>query len=252
MKGMAVIAALILLTQLIAISSPSWLGAEEQSQQKIMPPKPKEDVIKPEKPGDPIVVIETNFGKIYVELFKKEAPISVENFLKYVNEGFYDDTIFHRVVKGFVIQAGGMTKDLVQKKQHEPIKNEATNGLTNKRGTLSMARTSAINSATSHFFINLVDNTRLDHTGEDPASYGYAVFGKVIKGMDVVDAIADVKVTNKGNYQNVPIDPVVIKKAYLLKEEKTPDKAATSLKKEEKQIGEESKQEQKGKETEEK
>lgn len=252
MKGMVVIGALVLLTQLIVVCSPSGLGAQEQSEQKMMPPKPKGDEIKPEKPGDPIVVLETNFGRIYVELFKKEAPISVENFLKYVNEGFYDDTIFHRVVKGFVIQAGGMTKDLVQKKQHEPIRNEATNGLSNKRGTLSMARTSAINSATSHFFINLVDNTRLDHTGEDPATYGYAVFGKVIKGMDVVDAIADVKVTNKGSYQNVPVDPVVIKKAYVLKQEKMPDQATTSLKKEEKQIGEESKEEDKTKQTQDK
>ncbi len=221
---------------------------KEEGSKQMMPAKTEEALIKPEKPGDPIVVLETNYGKIFVELFKKEAPISVENFLRYVNEGFYDDTIFHRVVKGFVIQAGGMTKDLVQKKQYDPIKNEATNGLSNKRGTLSMARTTAINSATSHFFINLVDNTRLDHKGEDPSSYGYAVFGKVIKGMDVVDAIAEVKVTNKGSYQNVPVDPVVIKKAYILKQEKTSDSKTSELKKEEKQIGEESQEKEKSQE----
>ncbi|MGQ9602886.1 MAG: peptidylprolyl isomerase [bacterium] len=220
------------------------LAQEEASQQqttqkKTSSEKPEELQIRPEKSGNPIVVLETNYGNIAVELFKKEAPKSVDNFLRYVNEGFYDDTIFHRVVKGFVIQAGGMTKDLVQKKQHDPIENEATNGLKNKRGTLSMARTSAINSATSHFFINLVDNPRLDHTGIDPSSYGYAVFGKVIKGMDVVDAIAEVKVTNKGNYQNVPVNPVVIKKAYVLKQKKASDEKTGQLKKEEKQIGEE-------------
>jgi len=139
------------------------------------------------------------------------------------------------------LQAGGMTEDLKQKKQHEPIKNEATNGLSNKRGTISMARTSAINSATSHFFINLVDNTRLDHRGNDPSTYGYAVFGKVAKGMDVVDKIAQVKVEDKGRFRNVPVKPVFIKKAYLVEKtsEAKESKEQKELKKEAKKLGEE-------------
>jgi len=213
--------ALIMSFTLTSAAQEAWgKGNTEDSKTSA---KTEKKAVEPETSPNPMVVLQTNYGDITLELFKKEAPISVENFLRYVREGFYDNTIFHRVVKGFVLQAGGMTKDLKQKKQHEPIKNEATNGLSNKRGTISMARTSAINSATSHFFINLVDNTRLDHRGEDPASYGYAVFGKVAKGMDVVDKIANVKVTTKGRYQNVPVEPVVIKKAYVVGD-KTEDK----------------------------
>jgi cyclophilin family peptidyl-prolyl cis-trans isomerase len=176
---------------------------------------------------NPMVVLHTNHGAITVELFQKEAPISVENFLTYVTDGFYDDTIFHRVVKGFVLQAGGIAEidgKLKQKQQRDPIKNEATNGLSNNRGTLSMARTSAINSGTSHFFINLVDNTRLDHRGIELANYGYAVFGRVADGMDVVDKIADVNVTDKGQFKNVPAKPVVIKKAQIVVAEKEAEK----------------------------
>jgi cyclophilin family peptidyl-prolyl cis-trans isomerase len=174
---------------------------------------------KEKKAANPMVILETNYGKMTLELFQKEAPLSVENFLTYIRDGFYDDTIFHRVVKGFVLQAGGMAEidgKMKQKEQRDPVKNEATNGLSNKRGTLSMARTSAINSGTSHFFINLVDNTRLDHKGMAPAQYGYAVFGKVAEGMDVVDKIALVEVATKGQFQNVPAKPVVIKKAYVV------------------------------------
>lgn len=172
---------------------------------------------------NPMVVLKTNYGDITVELFQKEAPISVDNFLTYVKDGFYDATIFHRVMNGFVLQAGGMAEvdgTLKQKEQRDPIKNEATNGLSNKKGTLSMARTSAINSGTSHFFINLVDNTRLDHRGIEPANYGYAVFGRVADGMDVVGKIAKVAVTDKGQFKNVPVKPVVIEKAMVVGAEK--------------------------------
>jgi len=168
-----------------------------------------------------MVMIETNMGNIKVELYKDKAPISVDNFLSYVKEGYYDSTIVHRVSsyqngQKFVIQAGGIDIDMHQKPQKPGIKNEATNGLSNLRGTLSMARTSEINSGSSHFFINLSDNKGLDHKGNEPATYGYAVFGKVVEGMDVVDKIAQVKVGTKGGYSDVPIQPVVITKMKLV------------------------------------
>lgn len=158
-----------------------------------------------------MIEFKTSKGSFTVQLFDKQAPVSVENFLRYVDEGFFDGTIFHRVIAGFMIQGGGLTADMKDKPNHEPIKNEATNGLKNKRGTLAMARTSDINSATSQFFINLVDNDFLDHAG--PANYGYAVFGKVTSGMDVVDKIAKVPTTNRAGHQNVPAADVVITKA---------------------------------------
>ena len=149
----------------------------------------------------------TSKGTFTVQLFDKQAPISVENFLKYADEGFFDGTIFHRVIPGFMIQGGGLTADMKNKAGHAPIKNEATNGLKNKRGTLSMARTNDINSATSQFFISVVDNDFLDHK---PGNYGYAVFGRVDSGMDVVDAIAAVKTGTRGMYQDVPVETVTI------------------------------------------
>ena len=145
-----------------------------------------------------------------MQLFDKQAPVSVENFLRYVDEGFFDGTVFHRVIAGFMIQGGGLTADMKDKKGHDPIKNEATNGLKNKRGTLAMARTNDINSATSQFFINLVDNDFLDNKA---GNYGYAVFGRVDSGMEVVDAIAAVKTGNKGRYQDVPTETVTIESA---------------------------------------
>jgi peptidyl-prolyl cis-trans isomerase A (cyclophilin A)/peptidyl-prolyl cis-trans isomerase B (cyclophilin B) len=150
----------------------------------------------------------TSKGTFTVQLFDKQAPISVENFYRYADEGFFDGTIFHRVIPGFMVQGGGLTEDLKNKKGHDPIKNEATNGLKNKRGTLSMARTNDINSATSQFFISVVDNDFLDHKGQ--SNYGYAVFGRIESGMDVVDAIAAVKTGNRGGYQDVPTEPVII------------------------------------------
>ncbi|WP_129647597.1 peptidylprolyl isomerase [Peristeroidobacter agariperforans] len=150
----------------------------------------------------------TTKGTFTVQLFDKQAPITVENFYRYADEGFFDGTIFHRVIPNFMVQGGGLTADLKNKKGHDPIKNEATNGLKNKRGTLSMARTNDINSATSQFFINVVDNDFLDHKGA--SNYGYAVFGRVDSGMEVVDAIVAVKTGSRSGYQDVPVETVTI------------------------------------------
>lgn len=160
---------------------------------------------------NPVVVMETSLGDITIELFQDRAPISVENFLAYANDGFYEGTVFHRVIQQFMIQGGGMIADLSQKTTRAPIKNEATNGVSNARGTIAMARTNVVDSATSQFFINTVDNARsLDNTGTDARSYGYAVFGNVTDGMDVVDKIAAVATQAQGPHQNVPREPVII------------------------------------------
>ena len=160
---------------------------------------------------NPVVVMKTNMGEVTIELFQDKAPISVANFLAYANDGYYSGTVFHRVIQQFMIQGGGMTADLSPKQTRDPIKNEATNGVTNARGTLSMARTNVVDSATSQFFINTVNNARsLDNSGTDARSYGYAVFGKVIEGMDVVDEIAAVNTRSQGPHQNLPVEPVVI------------------------------------------
>jgi len=149
----------------------------------------------------------TTHGDFTVELFGKEAPLSVENFLRYVDDGHFDGTIFHRIVPGFVIQGGGLTADFRPKKTRAPIANEATNGLKNERGTLSMARTNEVNSATSQFFVNLSDNAFLDHCA---AQHGYAVFGRVTEGLDVVDAIAAVRTGTRSQYQDAPLEDVSI------------------------------------------
>ena len=164
---------------------------------------------KVEKGGNPVVLIKTSKGDIKVELDKEKAPISVENFLSYVNDGYYNGSIFHRVIKNFMIQGGGFTADMKQKPTKDPIKNEAKNGLSNAKGTLAMARTSVVDSATSQFFINLIDNKFLDHGTRD---YGYAVFGKVIEGMDVVDKIAIVPT----GYQDVPTETITIESITLV------------------------------------
>ncbi|MCQ2392500.1 MAG: peptidyl-prolyl cis-trans isomerase [Kiritimatiellae bacterium] len=158
------------------------------------------------------VTIETSMGTITAELDDVKAPITVKNFISYVTSGHYNGTIFHRVIDGFMIQGGGFTKDMVQKDTQAPIKNEAANGLKNARGTLAMARTMVVDSATSQFFINLVDNDFLNYRGPDPRMFGYAVFGKVTAGMDVVDKIAKVKTGFAGPHQDVPVEPVVITK----------------------------------------
>jgi peptidyl-prolyl cis-trans isomerase A (cyclophilin A) len=160
-----------------------------------------------------MIRFETSHGPFTVELFAKEAPVSVENFLRYVDDGFFDGTIFHRIVPGFVLQGGGLTADFANKKTRAPISNEAKNGLKNARGTLSMARTSDVNSATSQFFVNLVDNAFLDHGTRD---YGYAVFGRVTDGMDVIDKIARVKTGRRSGYTDAPLEDVIILSAKRL------------------------------------
>ena len=157
-------------------------------------------------------VIETTKGTITLELNSEKSPATVANFVQYAKSGFYDGTIFHRVIDGFMIQGGGFTKNMNQKETLAPIRNEAMNGLKNKRGTIAMARTMVVDSATSQFFINLVDNDFLDFTSPTPQGFGYAVFGRVTDGMEVVDAIGKVKTGFKGPHQNVPEEPVVMKK----------------------------------------
>jgi peptidyl-prolyl cis-trans isomerase B (cyclophilin B) len=163
------------------------------------------------------VIFTTSLGKIIVQLNTEKAPVSSANFLTYVNEGFYNGTIFHRVIKGFMAQGGGFDASFNQKKTHDPIKNEANNGLSNKRGTLAMARTNDPNSATAQFFINYKDNSFLDHSSPSPSGWGYAVFGEVVEGMDVVDKMAEQPTGNKGGHQDVPKTDIVIEKAEVLK-----------------------------------
>lgn len=164
----------------------------------------------------PRVKMETSMGVIELELAPHRAPRTVENFLQYVNDGFYDGTIFHRVIKGFMIQGGGMTEDMVEKRTREPIPNEADNGLKNRRGSIAMARTGDPHSATAQFFINTVDNRSLDFQSETMQGWGYCVFGRVVRGMEVVSAIEDVETGRKGGYQDVPRQTVVIKKATVI------------------------------------
>jgi len=161
--------------------------------------------------GPKKIKLETNMGDIVIELNEEAAPVTVKNFLRYVEEDFFDGTIFHRVIPDFMIQGGGFTADMERKETHEPIVNEAGNGSKNKRSTIAMARTNNPNSATSQFFINLKDNDFLNYA--EQRNPGYAVFGKVVKGMDAVDAIAAVKTSRKGQYSDVRVEPVVIKSA---------------------------------------
>ena len=169
--------------------------------------------------GNPMVVISTSQGDIKVELNAEKAPITVKNFVDYAKAGYYDGTIFHRVIPGFMVQGGGLTADMQDKRQGQrpPIKNEGDNGLKNETGTLAMARTSVPDSATSQFFINVKDNTFLNKENAQD-KVGYAVFGKVVEGMDVVRKIEQVKTTNKGPHQNVPVDAVVIKSVKVVSE----------------------------------
>jgi cyclophilin family peptidyl-prolyl cis-trans isomerase len=164
------------------------------------------------------VQLKTSLGDITIELDAEHAPISTANFLRYVKEGFFDGTIFHRVIPGFMIQGGGMTPDMTQKSTHEQIRNEANNGLKNLRGTLAMARTQVVDSASSQFFINLADNAFLDHQQETAAGFGYAVFGKVVNGMETVDAIAKVATGRKGYHENVPVEPVIIETSGVIEQ----------------------------------
>jgi len=181
---------LIFLVSVAMVVSPSESGAGEEN---------------------PTVLMETSLGSITIELDQAKAPITVKNFLSYVDEKFYDGTIFHRVIGNFMIQGGGFTADMQQKRVKAPIKNEAGNGLKNMTGTLAMARTNVVDSATAQFFINVVDNDFLDHQNTTPQGFGYAVFGKVIEGMDVVDKIKAVKTGSKMGFSDVPAEAVVIK-----------------------------------------
>ncbi len=175
-----------------------------------------DDSSSPRKPvGDPVVVIETSLGDITVELCRTESPISVANFLKYVQEFFYDGLIFHRVISNFMIQTGALDENMQLKPPtHNPISNEANNGLSNVAGTVSMARYADPHSATCQFFINVRDNAVLDYRDDTAAGWGYCVFGRVIEGMDVVDVIRSVETTSRDGYNDVPVNPVIIKRLY--------------------------------------
>ena len=162
------------------------------------------------------VKLTTSLGEIIIQLNPEKAPISSANFLTYVNEGFYNNTIFHRVIPGFMAQGGGFDTDFNQKAVHDPIKNEANNGLPNKRGSIAMARTNVPDSATAQFFINYKDNASLNHTSPTPSGWGYAVFGEVIEGMDVVDAMAKQPTGNRGGHQDVPKTDIIVEKAEVI------------------------------------
>ncbi len=169
------------------------------------------------KRGKPVVLLETSLGNIKIALDPVKAPISTSNFLAYVKEGHYDGLVFHRVIRDFMVQGGGFTKDMKERRpKRPPIKNEAGNGLKNERGTVAMARTGVVDSATAQFFINVVNNDFLNHVDDTPRGYGYAVFGKVIEGMDVVDKIRAVPTGRVSMFQDVPKEPVTIVKATVL------------------------------------
>ena len=165
---------------------------------------------------NPLIQMTTSMGEIILELDREKAPLSVENFIAYARAGHYDGTVFHRVIKGFMIQGGGLTPDLQEKPTRAPIKNEARNKLKNKTGTIAMARTGEIDSATAQFFINTEDNKSLDNTGWNEMDYGYAVFGRVVDGMDVVYRIEQLPTTAVGEHQNVPVEPVVIQSVEVI------------------------------------
>ncbi len=169
------------------------------------------------KPALPVVLIKTSMGDIKVELYPDRAPLTVKNFLMYVDAKQYNGTIFHRVIPGFMIQGGGFDEYLTKKETGKPVKNEADNGLSNKRGTIAMARTSAVDSATNQFFINLKNNAFLDYRNKSSSAYGYCVFGKVIAGMEVLDKISKVKTTRKKHYSDVPQKTIIIKEIVRVK-----------------------------------
>ncbi len=192
-------------------------AAAEQPAVAELPQKETAEQVQKKEALLKMVKLETSLGDIVIELDAQNAPVTVANFLRYVEEGFYDGTIFHRVIPNFMIQAGGHTPDMARKPVHEPIINEGSNGLKNNRGTIAMARTNDPSSASSQFFINLKNNEPLNYSG--PANPGYAVFGKIVEGMDVVDKIAAVKTMRRGMHENVPVMPVVIKSVRVYSKE---------------------------------
>ncbi len=163
-----------------------------------------------------MIKLHTNYGEITLELDSEKAPITVQNFIDYVNNGHYDNTVFHRVIDGFMVQGGGFEPGLVQKQARAPIRNEAANGLKNDKYTVAMARTSDVDSATAQFFINVADNDFLNHSSPTPQGFGYCVFGKVVEGMDVVDKIKKVRTGDRGGHQNVPLENVLLEKAEVI------------------------------------
>jgi cyclophilin family peptidyl-prolyl cis-trans isomerase len=195
----------------IALVIAALLVPASQAPKPQAPAQPQPQAPLTPAPGNPVAVISTTMGDVTVELFKDRAPVSVANFLQYVADGFYSGTIFHRVERGFVVQGGGYTPELVRKSTRPPVQNEATNGLRNTRGTLAMARTLELRSATSEFYFNVANNAVLDHRGYTPREFGYAVFGRVLSGMDVVDRMAGVEVRRAGDHDTVPVEPIVIK-----------------------------------------
>ena len=200
-----------LITTALALAAGVILAAETAAPGAAgINPQPEEKKAPMSETANPVVLMSTSMGDITIELFADKAPLSVANFLAYVDDKFYDGTIFHRIIPNFMNQGGGFTADMRQKPTKAPIKNEADNGLTNDRYTLAMARTSVIDSATSQFFINTTDNGFLNFKNKSQQGYGYAVFGKVTAGMDVVDKMAQVPTGNRGGHQNVPTTPVVI------------------------------------------
>jgi len=206
-----------LTTLLLALLLTPMLGACSD-QDQTSAPAPSTGTVNPK------VLMQTSMGEIVIELYPQQAPKSVANFLQYVDEGFYNGTIFHRVIDGFMIQGGGFTQDFEKKDTRPPIMNEADNGLRNKIGTLAMARTPEPHSATSQFFINVANNTSLDFREKTPRAWGYAVFGRVVKGMEVVKAIKGVPTTSRGMYRDVPATTIVIQKVSRLSETPTPTK----------------------------
>ena len=200
------------LKAIILISLASLLGACREQPKPATTDQTKEGTttIMAKTPIDPMVTIETSMGTIKVKLWADKAPLTVANFLSYVDKGYYDGLIFHRVIDGFMIQSGGFGADMRQKATDKPIKNEAATGTPNDRGTLAMARTSVVDSATSQFFINLADNDFLNHKSSNPSQFGYCAFGEVVEGLDVVDAISKVKTHSVGGHDDVPIDAIKI------------------------------------------
>jgi cyclophilin family peptidyl-prolyl cis-trans isomerase len=220
-RGLVATAVVLVLTTAVSCAGdqePSLSASEKPTPRPTAADKAKKDD-KP-SPDNPQVILETSMGTIRLELFKDKAPITVKNFLDYVDAGFYDGTIYHRVIPNFMIQGGGFTPDMKQKPTRDPIKNEAGNGVSNERGTIAMARTGVVDSATAQFFINVVDNAMLDHRDNSPRGFGYCVFGRVIEGMDVVDKIRAVKTHSASGHDDVPVETVLIKSAKRVEAQK--------------------------------
>jgi peptidyl-prolyl cis-trans isomerase B (cyclophilin B) len=208
-----ILASLIGLLAIAAPAAPPAAKTQSPAPKKTPSPAPK---VQSPAAANPRVLLDTTKGKIVIELYADKAPKTVKNFLDYVKAGQYNGTIFHRVIPGFMVQGGGFTPDMKEKPTRAPVQNEADNRVANDRGTLAMARTADPNSASAQFFINVANNAPLNFQSKTPQGWGYAVFGNVVEGMEVVDAIVAVPTATKGFYENVPVDPVVIRKASVV------------------------------------